>query len=43
MVNHQVHRQGWISLLIEPKYEHQAKQMRAKRDRTEFVRYLNLL
>ena len=32
MTNSQVHPQGWISLLIAPKYEERAKQMRADRD-----------
>jgi hypothetical protein len=32
MTNSQVHPQGWISLLIAPKYEELAKQMRAERD-----------
>jgi hypothetical protein len=33
MTNSQVHPNGWISLVIDPKYEKRAKQMRAKRDR----------
>ncbi|RPD94007.1 hypothetical protein BBB56_21875 [Candidatus Pantoea deserta] len=33
MTNSQIHTQGWISVLIAPKYEEQARQIRAKRDR----------
>lgn len=32
MSSFQIHPQGWVSILVTPKYEEQAKEMRAERD-----------